>query len=203
MAKVKAKAKAKASGRTGGAGRPKEDPTPKLNIYLREVSSATNQTEKIFGSGWKSHKVNVDRWVADLETVINELDDETEGQKLILIKKQAEASRALCNSYASKGPSSQEFLEAYNEQIHFLEMEPKASSPFPFFLRDNILTLQGQHAWPPIRFWPVLNYHRLTVEMPDVDIGTRQIQLVKDRCSKHTTTSRSVPSDIAPNSWTP
>ena len=165
-------------------GRPTEDPRPKLNVFLREIAASTNQSEKLFGPGWKSHKVNVDRWLKDIRAALEEEEDEDELKKLTTVKKQAEACRAVCNAYVSKGFSTKEFLAVYNEQLHFLKMDPVAPIPFPFFVRDNMVTVACSQAWPAQFFWELLTFSKLSQDVSMADVPIRQIQLCKDQ-GKH------------------
>ena len=100
------------------------------------------------------------------------------------MKKQAEACRALCDAYVSRGFSTKEFLAVYNEQLHFLKMDPMAPIPFPFFVRDNMVTVACSQAWPPQFFWELLTFSKLSNDVSVADAPIRQIHLCKDQ-GKH------------------
>ena len=76
--------------------------------------------------------------------------------ELRVLQKQAEASRAVLHMHSKKGPSSKEFLEVYETQLHFLNLEPVASNPLPPYLKMSALSVSLQVAWPARRFWSAI-----------------------------------------------
>lgn len=71
----------------------------------------------------------------------------------------------------------------YEQQLHFLALEPVCANPFPLFLKSAVNHLQLQFAWPPPRFWPLIGFQRLSDELglEAAAIGQEQIKSVKDK----------------------
>ena len=120
-----------------------------------------DQGTQFFSKEWKSVCRNWVNYLTDIAVIIEEEQDEHVLADMTVLQKQASASKAALDKFSIKGMTDTETLSCFEQQLHYLIMDPAAPIPFPNHFMKSMNQQIIEDAWPAEKFWDMLGRDRI------------------------------------------
>ena len=93
--------------------------------------------------------------------MIDEEEDQHVLADMMVLQKQANATKAVLNKLSLKGMTDTETRACFEQQLHYLSMHPAAPIPFPNHFMQSMNQQIIEDAWPAEKFWDMLRRDRI------------------------------------------
>ena len=91
--------------------------------------------------------------MTDMAVMIEEEQDEHVLADMTVLQKQANAAKTVLNKLSLKGMTDMETRSCFEQQLHYLSMDPAAPIPFPNHFMKSMIQQIIEDAWPAEKFW--------------------------------------------------
>ena len=92
-------------------------------------------------------------YLTDVAVMIDEEEDQHVLADMTVLQKQANAAKAVLNKLSVKGMTDTETRACFEQQLHYLSMQPAALIPFPNHFMQSMNQQIIEDAWPAEKFW--------------------------------------------------
>ena len=151
-------------GKKRKVGRPKRDASVELMNLVKELCDSTPSDSILYGDNFKTRERNTKRVLdqADQRQRSSECSYD-ESRNLTVCCKKTNAILHICRYICTHGLASEGFAKQFDEQKHFLSMDPVAEIDFPSHLRQSRHDCRVRFATPGL-FFGLLTPARMTQE---------------------------------------
>ena len=111
-----------------------------------------------------------------MAVIMEEEQDEHVLADMLVLQKQGNVCRAVLNKVSTNGMTATETRSCFEQQLHYLSMDPEAPIPFPNHFMKSMSQQIIEDAWPAEKFWDMLVRERI-ITFCITDVGVDEFQM--------------------------